>query len=215
LKNSEIQYQAILERPRFDWIQNWPRLSESIYERLQPLGLRLADIKVEAVGSFADFLLTASLLNHSTLIRLRLDRVEVECYNVSAASKVLDEIVVSVLEGIKADDSQLRFSAMTSAVSLHGDVDGMSAHEFLSRFSRAGGIELGPLEGAGTALYFGESGRRTSANVTLDRSARQPGWVFVRLSAFWNASSVKPAELPGLTGDLISEAFGRLGLTIA
>ena len=76
LQSSEIQFQAIFERPSFDWIQNWTRLSASVFDRLQPHGLSLADIKVEAAGSFADFQLTASLLGSSTVVRLKLENMK-------------------------------------------------------------------------------------------------------------------------------------------
>ena len=215
VRSSEVQFQATLERPNFDWLQNWTRLSASLFDQLKPKGLNLADIRVEAAGSFADFQLTASLLRHSTIVRVKLDSVEVHCYNAAGAARdQVDDVVVSVLEGLRQNGSELRVASMTGAVALHGLVGGVSDVEFLSTYSRSGDVQLGPRSGGGAALYFGECGPRTATIVSLDRSTQVMGAVFLRLSGAWNGSAVKPAELPNLTRDLVDEALAQLHLTI-
>ena len=132
-----------------------------VFERLHPHGLRLADMKIEAGGSLADFQLTASLLSHSTMVRIRLDSVEIHCYNAgTTTADRIDNVVVSILEGLQQDSPDLELVSLTSSLGLHGIVGGVSALDFLSEFSGSPDVALGPPDGSGAALYFGESGTR-------------------------------------------------------
>lgn len=215
LQGSDVLFRVILERPNFDWIQNWTRLVASVFDWLQPHGLSLADIKLDAAGSFADFQLTASFLGSSTVVRLKLDNVEVQCYNaLGTARDLATDVAVSVFEGIRQDYPGLRIASMTGAVGLHGIVGDVSDLEFLSRFSQAGDLEMGHPAGAGTVFYFGKSEQRSSAAVTVDRSAKVTNGVFVHVSGVWNASLAGLAELPGLTRSLENEVLAQLRLTI-
>lgn len=216
VKSGDIFFQAFYSRPVFGLLQNAPSLSEQLFARLNRHGLRLSDIKIEnGLGTLNEAQATASFLSLSTVVKIRLDTIEVNCFNARAvAEEQIGDLVIGALEAVKLHAPTLIFDAYTFALGMHGLLQGTTAVDFLQGFSNPPESRLGPLSGTGMVLYYGPSEGRLRAAVTADLSGVIDGALFLRPTAVWQASAVPISSLPTLGRAFIDDAMKQFNIEV-
>ncbi|MGI8784226.1 MAG: hypothetical protein ACR2L2_11330 [Acidobacteriota bacterium] len=216
LKSGDLQVRAPFAEPAFGLFQDFPGLCQRLYGALASYGVALGDMKFEgSAGSLGDVHLAVTVLRASAVLRVRLDYVELQCFNVrNADEKDLAEVFVQTSQ-VVADHSPVAAAVTYSlAVGLHGSLDGVPTSNFIQRFVTAQGLPLGPPSGVGAVLYFGPHDSRLGASVTLDLSAMVPDGLFLRSNAIWKASSVDARALPAKGREFFDQVTTELGLTV-
>jgi hypothetical protein len=193
----DLFLQATFAEPAFSIFRDIPALYQKLYMTLNRHGLKLADIKTERDdGSLADLCVTCSLFDFSTTVRVRLDRVEVQCVDTTrVTNKQFEEAALSVLQVFNEPAARASYQAFIFAINVHGTIADSSPKEFLSRFVANTPSSLGPPLGAGAVFYFGADDGRLTSSITVDLSARQAEAVFLRVHTVWDATKLSPADL--------------------
>lgn len=216
LKSGDLQVRAAFAQPAFGLFQDFPGLCQRLYGSLASYGVGLGDMKFEGTaGSLGDVHLAVTVLRASAVVRVRMDYIELQCFNVrNAVEKDLADVFVQTSEVI-AEHSPVAVTANYSlAVGLHGSLDGFPTGSFIQRFVTAQGLQLGPPSGVGAVLYFGPHDSRLGASVTMDLSAVVPDGLFLRSNAIWEASSVDARALPAKGREFFDQVTTQLGLTV-
>jgi hypothetical protein len=215
MRSGSIQVRAVFPAPVFSLFQDLPGLCAGLFGRLRPYGAALADMKLnQGGGSLGEAHLDVSLPSASTVVGIRLDRVEVNCFSVrSTEEQMLGEVVVGAIETVR-QHTKVEVATYDFTTAVHGVLDGVTTPEYLARFVSARGIDLGPLAGVGSVLYFGPSGQRRGASVTIDLSVVTVGGLFLRIGAIWDGASVSAADLPRCGRQLFDDVTRQLALVV-
>jgi len=193
----DLFLQATFAEPAFSIFRDLPALYQKLYTTLSRHGLKLADIKTErGDGSLGELCVTCSLFDFSTTIRVRLDRVEIQCVDTArVTNKQFEEAALSVLQIFDQTAAQTSYQAFIFAINIHGTIADTSPREFLSKFVANAPSSLGSPLGAGAVFYFGADDGRLTSSITVDLSARQAEGVFLRVHTVWDAAKLSPVEL--------------------
>lgn len=211
----DLGFQADFSTPMFELFRDSWGLQGQLFTRLSRHGVRLTDIRPDRGNqSLGDYSLLCYLFNFLVTVRIRLERVEIMCVDLSRVDGTkLNEAGVDVLEAVKAHVPGISFKAYTLAMGLHGTLDGMSAQEFLSRFVTVAPKNLGPPIGSGVVFYYGPEGERLLSSVTVDLSALISGGLYIRAQVVWDGSKVAIQALPAMGDKHVREVLAQLGLT--
>jgi hypothetical protein len=96
-------------------------------------------------------------------------------------------------------------------LNLHGALEGADTKTFLAGFS-AKTPQLGPPTGNAVGYYFGPTDERLGSSVILDVSAAVPGALYIQLRTTWDATKIRPHDLPVLADTLVRTVFESVGL---
>jgi len=216
LKSGDSQFQALLVEPLLSSFQDSSGLVQQLFVRLGKHGLKLADVKFEAGGgTLAEVQWTCCLIAYSVIVRIRLDNVEVHCFNFRAVTQEqLGDVIVGALEAVKSHVPTAAFKLYTLSYGLHGLVAGTPAVQFLASYAHPPEPELGPLTGSGAVFYYGETTERARSTLVVDLSAAIDNGVYVRPTAVWDASRVAIGSLPGLATAFVHDALRQVGLIL-
>jgi hypothetical protein len=216
VQRSDLSFEVGFPQPEFGLLREVSTVLQHVYTRLQPHGLKLADIRVErGTGDVADYHLLCRLFDYVMTIRIRVDRIEVICSTLPnpEALQKYKAATLDLLRAIKDVKSDVSYRAFAMAVNIHAKLEGQSVREYLSSFVSNIPKGLGAPAGNGVAFYFSPEGDRTLATLTLEHSAVVADALFVRIHAVWDPNK---AQLEALTGSLaeqfVYQALKSLGL---
>jgi hypothetical protein len=170
---AELTLEAVYERAEFGVYLQGGLLSR-LFERLQPHGLRLADLKVErGTGTMAEFHVLGHLFEYLMAIRVRVDKVEFFCSQVTSENlKRFSAAVVDALSAVQGAFN-VKYRVYALGIALHGTLAGQSAKDYLSQFVSQI-PEIGTVAGNAVAYYYGQTEDRIASTVTLDVSTSSP-----------------------------------------
>jgi len=215
VEKSDLAFEAGFPKPEFALFRDSAALLDSLYLRLEPHGLKLADIRLERVGSVGEQHLLVYLFNYSMTIRIRVERIEITCSELPQdLVESFRAAILDVLRAVKDYRPEVSFRAFAVAVGIHGKLEGKSARDYLGQFVSGVPTGLGPSIGAGAIFYFGAEGERLFATVTADVSAAVPNGLFVRVHSAWDAGRVAPEALAGTVEAFVRHALESLGLQL-
>ena len=181
---SDLRYEAALAPPAFDMLLGGKSFGP-VYNALEPLGLRLDDMRVEGQQP-AEQVLSCYLSEGRTLVRYRFDRVEVQ----GSPSEVgvetlfrLIEVAVGVIRGM----SQAKIEGHSFTLGVHarlgmGTVDDQLARHVPAK--RAAKVALAP-----SGVTFRVASESAAGFASLERS------LLVEDGAFLRVVSVQPGTL--------------------
>ncbi len=211
-----LGFQSDFSAPAFDLFAGAPlgiSLLDNLYAGLSKYGASLGDIRVEAVGSLADVNVQAFLLSFGLIVRVRLDKIEVQSPDVRRINlERLSSIAADLLRTMKKVKPNLEFSRHTLTVDLHGHLEKKSPADFLSRFVTQDPKGIGPLVGKGVVYYLGAEGRRLMASVTVDLSQRVADALYFRVQAQWDGQKLEANEITSTAMGYFNEALASLEL---
>jgi hypothetical protein len=216
LSQGDLFFQSDFAEPAFGLFRDsWPFYGR-LYSRLSSHGLRLMDMKPErGSGSLGDAHLACSFLNFAVTIRIRLDRVEIQCLDVTRIdAKNRNGITIGTLQTLKEHVPNLAFKSHTLAIGLHGQLDRVATNEFLSTFVQGSLKDLGPSLGSGLVFYHGAQAEQMLSAVTLDQSGVISGGLFIRIHVVWDGRALALDALPEVSEKHVRGIFTQLGLTL-
>ena len=216
LQSGDLLVRASFPEPVFDLFQDFPDLGQRLHRSLATYGAGLGDMKFEGTwGSLGDAHLSVSFLRLSAVLRVRLDQIELHCFDArNLQEDDLAAVFVRTSQVLVEHDPAPAVASYSLAVGLHGLLAGVTAATFIERFVSAKDLQLGPPSGVGTVLYFGPSKGRSSASVTMDLSALVAGGLFLRANATWDASTLDVHALQSAGREFIDQVTSQLGLAV-
>ena len=98
------------------------------------------------------------------LVRIRIDRFEIDCREIVQSDLAQAEhVLVRLVEALTASTSGFRVASYLVDLQLHGDVVGVDRNEYLGRYVR-NAPDLGPSLGSGWRVLFWRSAWITTQN---------------------------------------------------
>ncbi len=213
---AEFTLEAGFTQPDFRISRHTEVLLQHLYSALEPHGIRLTDIRVErGAGGAADWHILCNLLDLMLTIRVRMDRVEFYSPQLRREySEKVGNAVVGALGAVRTQHPDVSFRAHALLFAAHGSLEGVSAKDYVCRFSANVPTGLGPSIGSGTVMYFGPEGERLLSSVTVDLSAIVSGGLYFRTHVVWDAKKVEIGALPKLVEAFLKQALGEIGLEL-
>jgi hypothetical protein len=200
--------------PIFDLFRDLSIL-DHLYEGLAKHGLKLSDMRFETTGSFGDIHVLAYLFNFAVVVRIRLDKIEIQSLVPSRVDlDRLTNVVEEVFRAVRTTRSDLGFAKHTLTFDLHGSLEGQSAPDFISRYATGNLERLGPSVGKGAVFYFGAEGVRLMSSLTLDLSQRVVEGLYLRAYMVWDGQRLQATELGSVAGKHLEEVFKTIDLEI-
>ena len=214
VSQGDFVFQADFAEPIFELFNN-TTLQRQLFSKFARHGLRLVDIKAErGGGSLGEAQLNCWFFNFSTALRIWLERVEINCLDVTRVSpQKLKDLITGVLE-TAGSHFKIPFKTYGMALWLHGLLEGVAPKEFLSKFFTRAPNDLGPLLASGAVFYYGAKGEKVLSSLTVDLSAAIREGIFVRIQVTWNAEKVDSGELAALAKEHVKSALSQLGLRL-
>lgn len=212
---ADLTFEAGFGQPEFTLFRDTTGLFHHLFKRLEPHGLRLADMKIErGTGSVADYHVVCYLFNFLMTLRVRLERIDVYCSELPRDNvQTFSAAILDALAAVQAHLPDLSFRAHALAVGLHGLLEGQSAREYLSRFVSNVPSGLGPSTGNGVVFYFGPEGERLLSVLTMDKSALVPDGLYIRPHVIWDAKKVEIKNLATIAEGFVKQTLNKIGLT--
>jgi hypothetical protein len=214
----DLVFQADLTQPAFSLLQSSSKLYQALFAALSRYGLRLGDMKPEqGSGTLGDLHLQCSFYNFTTSLRVRLERIELTCFDLTRVERgQLEEVTVSALEALSQSLSpDVSFKTYSLGISLHGLLAEGEVKDFLGRFVTAIPKDLGPSLGAGCIFYFGAEAERVTSSLAMDLSAVVENGLFLRLQVVWDAEKVEIKAIPTVASQHIENALAQVGLVLS
>ena len=216
VQQAELNFEAGFDQPDLQLFGDTHGLLQQLYLGLQSHGVRLSDLRIErGADTAADWHILCYLFNFYMTIRIKLDRVEVNCTQL-----LQDQVdkygaaIVDTLKAVHAYRPKSRFRAYALSVGLHGVLEGNSLQRYLARFTKGIPEQLGTSIGSGTVIYFGPEGDRLLSTVTLDMSAQISGALYVRVHVIWDATKIDTGAIPKVSEDFVRQTLGHVGLEL-
>jgi len=212
---ADLGFQSDFAEPAFDMFRDAWGLQRQLFARMTKHGVRLSDIRAErGSGSLGDIHIVCFLFNFSVTVRIRLDRIEILCFDLSRVdSEKLNEAAIDALEAVTNHMAGPTFKTHTLWQGLHGTLEGASTQEFISKFVSKGPENFGRSIGSGVVFYYGPERERITSSITLDLSAVIAGGLYLRPQVVWDAQKVGVRDLPGMAEKHVREVLSHLGLT--
>jgi hypothetical protein len=211
--HAELRFDASYTRPAFDLFESRNSLGV-LFKYLAPHGLRLADLRTEAAnGNIGEQHLNCSLFNYLMNIKIRTEGVEIFCSQLPRDHvSQFDAAIVDVLKAIKEGSPTLAFGAFSTAIGLHGKLQGQNARDYLATLTTTPPEGLGPSTGSGSVFYFGPEGDRLLSSITADVSIVVRDGLYLRISGTWDPAKVTIDTLGQTTKTFVNDALANMNL---
>ena len=211
-QRSDISIQGTFEPELWCLFHDVPRFYSGLLHGLRDTGITPNSVKVDnGDGSLGGYNVQFWLLDSRVLVRVRLDRFEIDYRNIVQSNIAPVELVlVRLVDALAASTSGFRMANYIVDLHLHGDVVGVDRDEYLSRFVK-NAPNLGPSLGSGCVFYFGDQPGAALRTVSVDLSGVVPGKVYVRLYASLDGS-IAPGDLRTVVEKEAKASLAAMGL---
>lgn len=211
-QRSEISIQGTFESELWSLFHAVPRLYSGLLHGLRDTGITPNSIKVDkGDGSLGGYNIQFGLFDFRVLVRVRLDRFEIDFRNIVQSNIAsVEHVLVGLVDALTASTSAFRVASYLVDLHMHGDVVGVDRNEYLGRFVK-NVPDLGPSLGSGCVFYFGDQPGAPLRTVTVDLSGVVPGKVYVRLFTFLDGA-IAPGELSTVVEKEAKASLAALGL---
>jgi hypothetical protein len=207
-------FEAGFPKPEFTLFRDGGALLDQLYRRLEPHGLRLADIRFER-GTGADQHFLIYLFNYWMTVRIRVERIEVTCSELPQdLVEKFKAAILDVLRAVREHKADLSFRAFAVAVGFHAKLEGQPVRNYLAQFVTNAPQDLGASTGSGVVFYFGAEGDRLLSSITADLSLVVPDGLFVRVHGLWDAGRVAPESIARVADAFVRQALESIHLQL-
>ena len=213
---ADLSFEAGYSQPEFGLFQDGSALLHHVFKRLEPHGLRLADLRVErGSANVAEYHVLCYLFNYWMTVRIRVDRIEVLCSELPRdyVGK-MKAALVDICGAVKDHSLGIAFRAFAVGVGLHVKLEGQPVRNYLSRFATNAPQNLGTSTGNGAVFYFGPDGDRLLSSITADLSTVIPDAMYLRIYGVWDPKKVPLDSLGTVADGFVAQALGTLGLQL-
>jgi hypothetical protein len=213
-ERGDLFFQATFSKPMFALWRSPDQLFELLFRTLSKHGLQLHDLKWAQSTSVGDAQLNFHLFSYAAVVRIRVDRVEIEVFNALAVNdEQLQDATTGLVNALRGHNAEVSPVAYIVAMGYHGTLANGSPKDFARALTAAAPEAGGPSTGAGAVFYYGPSDDRVSSAVTIDRSAVLPEALFFRVQMVWDASRIEIGTLATRSRQYAERAFEAFGLT--
>jgi hypothetical protein len=217
VQQQEFVYVATFDRPMFEFAARWIELQATLLDRLAPFGLNLAGIKNESTSSAAaDFVLAAWLLDTNSIVRYRLDRIEVWS---NRPQPTRDPGAVGAFcaaaVGVQRDlASSKRITRQSVTLALHGALADGDSRGLVSRYVGQVPRGIAGIRASGASFVCDLEAGEGRANWVLEQSAVVADGLFMRAVVERQDPAV-PEQVVGEALELIQRQARGFGLSLA
>jgi len=211
IRREDLSYKAIFAEPQFALLFAAARSFQFLHARLAPLGLRLADIKVEGTAANpGEFTIVCSLPLRNAALRIRLENIELTAVSPAPAG-VLREVAATGIEAVREiAGSNFRRVAVHQVIwEAHGTLE-LPVLDFLKRY-----VPVSPWEGRATGgVSFsigGDSAGRVAGHAVLAPSVLLEGGLYLQINANFDGALSVDSVREGFSS-LVQEVGQRLGI---
>ncbi len=213
---ADLAFEAGYSQPEFGLFEDRSAILGHLFKRLEPHGLRLADLRFESGNlNVGDQHIVCFLFNYWMTVKIRLERIEVNCSELPRDhTDKFKAAILDVLKAVKEHRPNLSFRAFALAVGMHAKIEGLSARDYLSRFVATAPKNLGPSTGNGVVFYFGPEGDRLLSSITADISAVVQDAIALRIHGMWDATKVSADFISGIGDKYVRQALESMELSL-
>ena len=215
VRQSEFSYLASLESPAFDVLGTGGQLYGAIYKGLGRFRVKLGDIKQESPTlNPADLSVACYLLDRWTVIRYRLERVEVWSTNPRAlGEQALADLIEDALSVLRAASHTARVATHTLGLGVHGLLSQGTIADQLAAYVPNAPEGIPPFRPSGVSFYCQWPEGQGESSVVLEHSLVVQNGMFIR------GTSVHQGNLPERkaferAAEFFQSAIMRLGLKL-
>ena len=124
VEQGNLQLHANYTEPLFAIWRDTDQLLQRLFVGLSKHGLRLTDLKWDQSGnSVGDVQLNFYLFNFAVAVRIRIDRLEVEVFDIKkVTADQLEEAVLDLVAGLRTHKPEMAFSAYSVAIGVSSHV---------------------------------------------------------------------------------------------
>ena len=209
---SEVHYRGNYAENAFDLLAAPTPLYKSLLKQLGDFGANLQDLKVET-PTLADTHINCSLPDLSTSIRVRLDRLEIDCWRLNEiGTETAERIVLKGWAAIREADATLQLLSHRVDVNVLAEVQNGTAADVLGHYVRT----PEPLNAMdlGVAFYSRPIQRNEDlwTNIVLDRVFKEDRQLTIKMTVGCDAAMEPLDRLASTVLSQIGRALGGLGL---
>lgn len=214
VQRSDLTVHANFRTHLWSLFHDVPSFYAAVLRALADFGVTPHAIRSEVGdGSLGAYNVNFWMLDFRTLVRVRLERLEIQFNNILQPDvERLERAFVRLIEALQASNPDFAVSGYLVDIGLHGDLPGVDARGYLARFVTMHPTLPGPYVGSGAVFYHGEDGPATFRSLTADLSRQVTGGLYVGYHAFYNGT-VRPEILRTTVEADITTALRGLGLT--
>lgn len=215
VERGDLQLNANYTEPLFALWRETEQLFQRLFAGLSKYGLRLTDLKWDqAANSVGDVQLNFYLFNFAVAVRIRIDRLEVELFDIKkVTADQLEEAVLELVAALRMHKPEIAFSAYSVAIGYHGRLADTTARAFTAQLTTAP-EPLGASTGAGAVFYYGPQEGRTSSAITADLSGVVADALFFRTFVIWDGSQVPINEVRARMSGYMERVLNGFGLNM-
>lgn len=215
VSRSDLTIEAAYPQPQFGLFQENRGLYTRLAARLLPHGLKLSEMKIEhGNGSIGEYHLSFFLLEYLLVVRVRVDRTEVYCTQLTDDNK--SRVVAAAKETLAClrETIGTEYRAYAVTLNIHGVMENQSAKVFLGTLVAAPPAAAGPIVGNGVGYYFAGAGDRIGSSLVLDTSALVPDGLYAKPQATWDASRLSLDELAERVEEFVRTTLGWFDIEV-
>lgn len=214
VRQSEFSYLATLESPVFDVLCRGGQLYGAIFAGLNRFGVKLQDLKVESASlNPADISVACYLLDRGSVIRYRLDRVEVWSTHLRVGGESLGRLIEDAVRVLRDASQAARVGTHTLSLGIHGLLVNTTIEAWLAGYvskTPRGAFSFNP---SGVSFSCEWPGAEGESSVVLERSLTVP------IGVSFRGTSVHPGRLSELevfqrATDFFEKATASLGIKL-
>jgi hypothetical protein len=212
---SELLIEAGYPNPQFGLFRDQDGLLGRLLAQLAQYGLTLAGMKLErGTGTLGELHLLFYLLDYSVTVRIRVDRVEIQCSQLTEENK--KRVIAASLATLNCIRENVKdgYSAYAVSMSIHGMLEKQDVRSFLRGLVVAPPAEAGPIAGSAVAYYFSPADERIASSLTFDVSALIADGLYVRPQATWDARRLPLNVLAERAEDFVRNSLGAFGIEL-
>jgi hypothetical protein len=211
---SELHYRSKFEEIAWGLLTIPVPLYQGMLKHLSPFGATLQSLRVET-ASLADAQVSCSLLDLNAAIRVRLDRVEFDCWKLhEVGSDAAQQVLRAVWAAIHEADDSIRTGAHIVDLNIVAEVVGSTSAQLLSRYVRIPEA-LGTME-TGVAFYTPPitSNDEAWVNLVLDRIFKEDTHILAKMTVGCAASAVSIDSVAQSVEHHLTRVLENVGLRL-
>lgn len=209
---SDLYYRASFTENVWGLLTAPAPLYRSMLKHLSPFGATLQSLRIET-SSLADAYVSCTLLELNTAIRVRLDRLEYDCWKLhEVGSDGAQRILQAIWAAVRDADSAAQLATHTVNLNIVAEVVGSTSTGLLSRYFKIP-EPLGTME-LGLALYTPPitDDEQIWVNLVLDRVFREEKHILIKSTVGCAASTVPIESVGQVVEEQLTRVLDGLGL---
>lgn len=211
---SEAHYRGNFKENAWGLLAAPMPLYRGMLKHLGPFGATLQSLRIET-ASLADAQVSCTLLDLNTAIRVRLDRVEYDCWKLhEVGAEAAQQVLRAMWAAIHEADDLIQLSTHTVDLNIVAEIVGSTSARLLSRYVRIPDA-LGTMD-AGVAFYTPPitSDDETWVNLVLDRIFKEDNHILVKTTVGCAAFTVPVESIAQTVEGQLARVLDGIGLQL-